>query len=450
MKQRLRTGKVRARLLQEWAKYLGGAAQQGSLTRNPLTLRVEGIIGPRAGALEIYAGLDAAKLLSALSRNDAALLRQFVPWSFTGEPVAYMSGRFVRVEAGWPPELAENMIRLDDLGANPKNGGRWVAGKNERGLTVVVGLSDKTPHYLVSGQTGSGKSVALRSAVLQLAKDPHNQIALVDGKMGEGLGNLQHVPGIVGPAATDGPTARAALGWACCQMRERYTSRDHSGRVIVVVDEFQELVDDPTFTDLFRKLAAQGRAAGVHLLAATQHPTVDAFGDATIRRNLVGKVALKVADPDASRVAVGGRLPRADHLLGAGDAYAIGPGACHRVQMAFVDERDIVNGGEWAFDEWPELEAENIGQDLPGQQVSWSYTGTELAVSIVSAINGEGRPKLVKRLQAADLGKPGAERAIRLLALGRECKDALHILGYRMEYVGTDLSVCPVNAHTAL
>ena len=186
----MRTQQARARLLEDWARYLAGAAGQGAFTRRPLALRFEGVLGPRAGALELYAGMDAPALLSALSRNNAALLRQFVPWSFTGEPAAYMAGRFVRVEAGWPPELAETMIRLADLSKKPELGGRWVAGKTENGATVVMGLTDATSNYLVSGQTGSGKSVALRSAVLQLARDPDNRLVLVDGKMGEGLAGL--------------------------------------------------------------------------------------------------------------------------------------------------------------------------------------------------------------------------------------------------------------------
>jgi len=432
----MKTTQARARLLEDWARYLAGAAGQGAFTRRPLTLRCEGVLGPRAGALELYAGMDAPALLSALSRNNAALLRQFVPWSFTGEPAAYMAGRFVRVEAGWPPELAETMIRLADLSKKPELGGRWVAGKTENGATVVMGLTDATSNYLVSGQTGSGKSVALRSAVLQLARDPDNRLVLVDGKMGEGLGSLAHLPGVVGPVATDGPTARAALAWAATEMRRRYEASGHTGRVVVCVDEFQEFAQDAGFVDLFRKLAAQGRAAGVHLLAGTQHPTVESFGDPTIRRNLTGKLALRVGDPDASRVAVGGNLPRADYLLGAGDAYAVGPGACHRVQMAYVGQPDIdaAAGGEWEIGEWGDLDGEAVGLELPEQAAAGSYSPGELALAIVASAEGEGRPAMVKRLDAAGLGRPGAERAIRLLALGRETHAALKGEGYAVTF----------------
>lgn len=414
----------RNRLLAEWAGYITNAALQGAVTGKPVAIqKTEGIPGPRAGAIEIMAGLDAGKLLRAFAKDDMALARQFIPWAFRGEPQVFMHGRYLRIEAGWPDRLAETMIRLGDLGSRPKGGGRWVAGKNEYGATVIPGLNDRTPHFLVSGATGSGKSVALRNATLQLSQDSLNRLVLLDGKMGESLGCVAHLPGIVGPVATEGPQMRAALSWACQEMRRRYETKDMQGRVIIVFDELQEAVDDPVIVDLLRKLASQGRAAGIHALLATQHPTVAAFGDPAIRRALTGKLALHVLDSDASRVAVGGSTPRADHLLGQGDTYAVAPGAVHRVQGAFVDKREIdqVGGGQWEFDTWPEHDGGAVGQDLPQpRRRGWSYSGQELAVSIVAASEAEGRPAMVNRLDAEGLGRPGAEKAIRLLALGRD------------------------------
>jgi len=125
-------------------------------------------------------------------------------------------------------------------------------------------------------------------------------------------------------------------------------------------------------------------------------------------------------------------MPRADYLLGAGDSYTIAPGNCHRVQLAYVDEREItageMGGREWRFSRWPDYEPEGIGQDLPN--VGWKYTGAELAVSIVSAAYNEGRPSMIRRLQESELEKPGAERAIRLLKLGRDVHDWLDGHGY--------------------
>jgi hypothetical protein len=420
----------RDRLLAAWAQYLADAAGSGVLTGRACSIaRIETIAGPRAGALEIFAGLESGRLLRTLAKDNAAILRQFIPWTFTGEPQAFMSGRRVRVEAGWPSHLADTLIRLDKLNKRPEDGGRWAAGMSENGATIIPTLSDKTAHFLISGATGSGKSVTLRAAVLQLSRDPDNAIVLVDGKMGESLRMVERLPGVVGPCAVDGPTARNVLGWAAAEMRRRYQSGQRNGRVIVVVDEFQEFVDDEVFASLMRKLVAQGRAARVHCLLATQHPTVEAFGDSATRRNLTGKIALHVLDADASRVAVGGPTPRADHLLGAGDAYTIAPGACYRVQLAYVDEHEIgaAGYGSFTYPRWPEYEPESIGRDIP---VGWSYDGDELAVSIVAAVEEKGRPWMVDRLCADGLGRPGAERAIRLLKLGRQAHDGLRERGY--------------------
>jgi len=425
----------REQLLGQWRGYIVKAAHRGKLTGGkPCQIRrVYPVAGPRAGALELLcAGLGSGALLRALSRSDCANLRQLTPWDFVGDPQVFMRGRFVRVEAGWPDELAESLIRLADLGEHPHGGGRWVAGKSERGDTIIPGLNDKAPHFLIAGATGSGKSVALRSAVLQLSADPDNSIVLADGKMGESLRAVERLPGVIGPCAVEGLQVRAALGWAAAQMRQRYEAGYYTGRVVVVFDEFQEMAGDAVVADLLRKLAAQGRAAGVHLLAATQHPVVSMFGDPSTRRNLVGKLALRVADADASRVAVGGATPRADHLLGAGDCYIVKPGACHRVQGVYIDEKEITaaegGGPAWRFQRWPEYAPEDVGQEI--ETVNWSYTGDELAVSLVSAASGEGRTRMVNRLSDAQLGRPGAERAIRLLRLGRDANDWLVGNGY--------------------
>ena len=140
---------IRKNLLAEWARYLQGAAQAGAFTRKGITLRITGVMGPRAGALELYAGMDAPAMLKALGRNNSALLRQFIPWQFSGEPLAYMAGRYVRVEAGWPADLADTMIRLTDINKRPERGGRWVAGKSE--LKSVLSRLESRQQALIFG-----------------------------------------------------------------------------------------------------------------------------------------------------------------------------------------------------------------------------------------------------------------------------------------------------------
>ena len=344
-------------LLVQWAGYIVKNASSGVLTGKPVALtNVEYIPGPRAGAIELMAGLQTRHLLKALTRDSCASLRQMIPWEFVGDPLTLWNGRWLRLEAGWPSDLTQDMIRLADVSKNPPGEGRWTAGISENGVVIRPSFSDESAHFLVAGCTGSGKSVALRAALVQLLADPNNQAVLVDGKAGESLKAVEHLPGVLGPVAVDGPTAVAALGWACSEMRRRYVAGGQDGRLIVVVDEFQELTTDSIFADLLRKLAAQGRAAQCHLLASTQHPTVGMFNDPSTRRNLTGKVAFRVDDPDSSRVAVGGNTPRSDRLLGRGDCYVIKPGACHRAQGVYVDESDFgaLDGGQHRFTAWPD------------------------------------------------------------------------------------------------
>ena len=98
---------------------------------------------------------------------------------------------------------------------------------------------------------------------------------------------------------------KAALTWAAAEMRQRYAKGWSGGKLIIAIDEFQEYTRDADFVSLLRKLASQGRAAGVHLLLSTQHPALEIFGDVTIRRNITGRIALKTADYEASKVATG-------------------------------------------------------------------------------------------------------------------------------------------------
>ena len=118
----------RDRFLSEWTGYIDRAARAGQLTGKPCALgRAYTIAGPRAGAIEMLPGLEAGALLRALKRDDCAKLRQFIPWRFTGDPQAFMAGRYLRVEAGWSDDLAETMIPLKSMGKHPLGDGRWQA-----------------------------------------------------------------------------------------------------------------------------------------------------------------------------------------------------------------------------------------------------------------------------------------------------------------------------------
>lgn len=432
---------ARAMLLRQWADLVFKAAVGGAIIPGKQLQigSIETVAGPRAGALEIQAFLDSGKFMTAMAKNDFALHRQFVPWAFVGQPSVYMTGRYVRLEAGWSDAMSEKDIPLSSIGMHPKDGGRWIAGKNETGATVTLGLSDKVPHWLFAGSTGSGKTFAIRSAVAQLDRDIKNRFILIDGKYGEGMGPFARMRGMVGPLAVDHDSARAALSYAIIEMRKRYESGyspEQRGRLVVVIDEIQEMTNDPTIADMVRRLVAQGRGAGVHVIVGTQHPTSAAFKDPTIRVNLVGRVAMRTTDYKSSEAAVGCSTPRADYLLGSGDAYAVVPNAVQRAQLAYISEADLrrtILVGDSEMAAWPDEDAEAAGS-LP--DVQQQFNPDEIAISVVNAMYNGGRPALVKHLENSGIMKPGSGRAERLLVFGREVYEKLISDGYELSSVG--------------
>ncbi len=423
-----KTSQTKKHYLDSWARYILNAARAGRLGSKPIAIQhVQTIAGPRVGVMELHAGLDAGRLLKTLSADDSALLRQFVPWEFAGAPACYMSGRYVRIEAGWSADLTQGVIRLDGVNHSPRGGGRWLAGQNERGRIVVAGLCDRTPHFLLAGQSGSGKSLAMVAAACQLGKAPDNRLIMIDGKWGEGLQPVSRLSTMQGPLAIDVEEAERALAWAMADMRRRY-ERKMAGefdpsRLVIFWDEPQEwLKDNPRLVAMTRRLLGQGRAVGVHFLIATHHPTTDVFGDKASKRNLTGRIALRVADFEASSVAIGASRPRADRLLGAGDSYLVGPGSVQRAQLVYVDRRDFdaLPSGEPALDEWPDYQVEDWGQSPELEP----FTPQQAAEAVIAACEGVGRPTLEKRAGV------GSTVGRRLLAYGRNVYDVLRERDY--------------------
>jgi DNA segregation ATPase FtsK/SpoIIIE-like protein len=206
---------------------------------------------------------------------------------------------------------------------------------------------------------------------------------------------------------------------------------DFEYAIIVIVDEFQEFTQDGICAELLRRIVTAGRAAQIHCVLATQHPTWKAFGgEMAIKRNLPGRLALRVLDQKASEVVLGRPQPRADLLAGAGDAYVVGATAIHRVQIALVDkaEWESLPRYETPIRAWGPLT--DLGQD----PARGGFTGRELAAGLIAAKLGFGRIKLIQLLQRLGLGA-GSVRADRLLALGREALEALAELGFVVKQV---------------
>ena len=438
-------------LLTDWAQRVTLAGHGGMLGKRMAITHIETVSGPRAGALHILAGLDAGRLLDVLSRQNCALLRQMVPWDFQGDPAAFMYGRFVRLEAGWSDDLADSDVPLSRITRKPSGNGRWVVGIDERGRTIVAGCNlDQTPHWLVSGTTGSGKTVALRNAVTQLCRDEQNRIVLVDGKLGASFRHTNRAPfrlrHQVGPVAVNPDQWRGALVWATREMVARYEN-GYEDRLIVFVDEVQEIIQDQVSSEALRRLVTMGRDAGVHVVAATQHPVVDALGGPTVARNLGGRLSFRVNDKVASRVALNDSSLPADSLLGRGDAIIKVPEAAYRIQGTYVTDAEIgalEDGDGFELDDWPEAVAEDIGVEVRqrGRRSPWPGP-VEIGTGLMATAQNQGRDRYREGVEAATGRRPGSGRADRMLDLCRATLEHLQERGWEIARTASKALIVP-------
>jgi DNA segregation ATPase FtsK/SpoIIIE, S-DNA-T family len=233
------------------------------------------------------------------------------------------------------------------------------------GDSIVTNLQ-KMPHGLIAGATGSGKSVCINTILLSLLyKANHKQVKflLIDPKMVE-LAPYNDLPHLVSPVITDTKAATAALKWAVNEMEERYLKfvgegvRDigkyneklaKQGRyadklpyLVIVIDELADLmmVSPQDVEDAICRIAQKARAAGIHLLLATQRPSVDVI-TGLIKANIPTRIAFSVSSAVDSRTIIDNN--GAEKLLGKGDMLFIENGArqAQRIQGAFVSDEEI-------------------------------------------------------------------------------------------------------------
>ncbi|PHE38334.1 cell division protein FtsK [Bacillus pseudomycoides] len=248
--------------------------------------------------------------------------------------------------------------------------------KSESPLTVALGLDisgapivtdiRKMPHGLIAGATGSGKSVcinAILTSILYKAKPHEVKLMLIDPKMVE-LAPYNSIPHLVAPVITDVKAATAALKWAVEEMERRYelfahvgardltryntivSSREIPGEalpyIVIVIDELADLmmVAPGDVEEAICRIAQKARACGIHLLVATQRPSVDVI-TGLIKSNIPTRIAFTVSSQVDSRtiIDIGG----AEKLLGRGDMLFLGNGTSKpvRVQGVYVSDDEI-------------------------------------------------------------------------------------------------------------
>lgn len=231
-------------------------------------------------------------------------------------------------------------------------------GEDISGNPVVAKLSDM-PHLLIAGSTGSGKSVCLNSIIISLlynATPDELKLVFIDPKMVE-LTVYNGIPHLMTPVVTDPKKAATVLRWMTTEMEKRYKMFADLGVrdiyrynqtatplpfIVIIIDELADLmmVAPVEVEDSICRLAQMARAAGMHLIVATQRPSVDVV-TGIIKANIPSRIAFAVSSQTDSRTIldIGG----AEKLLGKGDMLFSPVGAVkpHRVQGAYVSDRDI-------------------------------------------------------------------------------------------------------------
>ncbi len=238
-------------------------------------------------------------------------------------------------------------------------------GKDIAGEPVVADIA-KMPHMLIAGSTGSGKSVCVNSlitSILYKSKPSEVKLLMVDPKVVE-LSVYNGIPHLLIPVVTDPKKAAGALAWAVQEMENRYTLfakqgvRDLKGynhsvegtehrplpQIVIIVDELADLmmVAAKDVEDAICRLAQKARAAGMHLVIATQRPSVDVI-TGLIKANVPSRIAFAVSSQIDSRTILD--MAGAEKLLGKGDMlfYPIGASKPTRIQGAFVSDDEVEN-----------------------------------------------------------------------------------------------------------
>lgn len=250
-------------------------------------------------------------------------------------------------------------------------------------LTIGLGLSiegapvvtniQKMPHGLIAGATGSGKSVCINTILLSLIyKASHEDVRLllIDPKMVE-LASYNGIPHLVSPVITDVKAATAALKWAVAEMEDRYErfvkegvreisryndKMSKQGRLaekmpflVIVIDELADLmmISPQDVEDSICRIAQKARACGIHLLLATQRPSVDVI-TGLIKANIPTRIAFSVSSQVDSRTIID--ASGAERLLGKGDMLFMenGAGNTTRIQGAFVSDDEIERVANYA------------------------------------------------------------------------------------------------------
>lgn len=404
--------------------------------------------------IELEAGLRVARIVSLADDIAIALAVPSV------RIVAPIPGKTtVGIEV---PNERRAMVRLSEVvsSVNPSMEKARIPlflGKDVKGVPLAFDLAEM-PHLLIAGRTGTGKSVCLNAMILSIlmTKRPDEvKLILIDPKMVE-LSQFKRIPHLMHPVVTDMKKAESLLAWACEKMDERYAFLARAGvrniqtynqlgpdeifdrlrpeddqerariptfmpYIVIVVDEMSDLImtSPKEVESHIVRLAQKARAVGMHLIVATQKPTVDVI-TGLIKGNLPARIAFQVSSRGDSRVVLDEM--GADKLLGNGDMLFLIPGTSHivRAQGTYVNDAEL-NRVCKHLEQYPvEFSKELVQLQVSGAAGKERGAGLkerdELYEAAIEVIIREGRGSCSLLQRALGIGYGRAARLIDFMA----------------------------------
>ena len=375
--------RINSERLQGTLDSFGVGATICDITRGPTVTRYD---------LELSSGVKLAKLTNLA--GDLAL-----SLGVSGVRIAPIPDKISTVGIEVPNKIVSTVFLRDIIDTDVFRGASsrltFAIGKDIGG-SAVVGNIAKLPHLLIAGTTGSGKSVCMNCLILSLlykATPEEVRLIMIDPKMVE-LGIYNGIPHLYIPVVTDPKKAAGSLQWSVIEMLKRYRLfadagvRDISGynalqkkngepilpQVVIVIDELADLMMTAAkeVEESICRVAQMGRAAGMHLVIATQRPSADVI-TGLMKANIPSRIAFAVSSAMESRIILD--QMGAEKLVGSGDMlYApLGVGKPTRIQGAFVtdeEREEVVNFvkqyGEAQYNEEIMASIEQAAADKPG------------------------------------------------------------------------------------
>lgn len=309
----------------------------------------------------------------------------------------------------------------------------FALGRDVAGTNIIADIG-KMPHLLVAGATGSGKSVCINtiiSSILFRANPDEVKMLMIDPKVVE-LSIYNGIPHLLVPVVTDPKKAAGALNWAVQEMTERYKMfaeknvRDINGfnnaavekveklpQIVIIIDELSDLmmVAPSEVEDAICRLAQMARAAGLHLVVATQRPSVDVI-TGLIKANIPSRISFAVSSQTDSRTILD--MGGAEKLLGKGDMlfYPVGESKPIRVQGSFVSEKEIEALVSFIKEQVPPSYIEGIISDIEEAVVADDSEVDELLEDAIGMVVEAGQASILMLQRRLRIGYNRAARII--------------------------------------